>query len=188
MQPHTLAETIYRDNLDDIIDRDNSNRESLSKILKDIQDEYDWLPQEILEHVSERLNIPVTKVYRAAIFGKGINILPSAQHLVDDRVCVIELLKHYLDFLQHDLCGKCLPCREGIRQMYNIVSDIAEGKGREESIELLKETAEWVVELSACNQGTIAANIILTVLADCRSRIEARLNGGEYPASVYFSR
>jgi hypothetical protein len=104
--------------LDKIIDRDSSNGEPLSKILRDIQDECEWS----------------TKVYGTAIFSKGLNIIPRPHHPGSGHICVVELLKHYLDFLQHDLCGKCLPCREGMRQMYNIVSDITEGEGKEEDL------------------------------------------------------
>ena len=170
--------------LDEIIQKDNAEGMTLTKILRDIQDEYDWLPVETLEHVSEKLEIPSTKVYRTAIFSKGLSVIPRDHHQIDGNICVVDLIKYYLDFLQHDLCGKCLPCREGMHQMYNIVADITRGEGDGARIELLREVAEWVVELSACNQGKIAANIILTTLSDFPDQFEAHLNGGKCPTGV----
>ena len=67
--------------------------------------------------------------------------------------------------------------------MYNIVSEITTGNGKEGNIELLKEVAGWIPELSACNQGTIVANIILTALNDFQDQFKAHLNG-DCPASV----
>ena len=169
--------------VDKVIDNYNGDGKSLLRVLKDIQDDYQWLPIEALEQVSKRFGFPATKVYRAAIFGKGLCVIPRNHHLVDANVCIVDLVKYYLDFLQHDLCGKCLPCREGMKQMYSIVSDIAEGKGKEEDIELLKEVSGWIPELSACKQGIIVANIILTALNDFQDQFEAHLNG-DCPASV----
>ena len=68
--------------------------------------------------------------------------------------------------------------------MYNIVADITQGEGDEASIELLREVAEWVAELSACNQGTIAANIVLTAVSDFREQFEAHVNGNNCPTGV----
>ena len=175
---------VYFTKLDEIIDKQNAEGVSLTKTLKEIQDEYDWLPMDALEHGSERLKIPATKVYRTAIMGKGLSVIPREGHRVEVGVCIVDLLKHYLDFLRHDLCGKCVPCREGMQQMYNIVTDIAEGKGDETSVGTLEEIAGWVAELAACNQGTIAANIVLTALGDHSDQIRDHLHGRECPAGV----
>ena len=167
---------MYVTKLDEIIDKRTEEGGSLTKVLNDIQAEYDWLPVDALEHVGERLEIPSSKVYRTAILGKGLSVIPRDRHRVEGSVCIVSLIKYYLDFLQHDLCGKCLPCREGMRQMYNIVADISQGEGDDASIDLLKETAEWVAELSACTQGTIAANVILTALGDYRDQFEEHVH------------
>lgn len=175
---------MYVNNLDEIIDRRTEEGGSLTKVLSDIQAEYDWLPVDALEHVSERLEIPSNKVYRTAILGKGLSVIPRDRHQVEGSVCIVGLLKYYLDFLQHDLCGKCLPCREGMRQMYNIVADISRGEGNDASVHLLKETAEWVVELSACTQGIIAANVVLTTMDDYRDQFEEHIYAHKCPTGI----
>jgi len=174
---------MYPQKLNEILDRHNGEQGALTKILKDIQDEYEWLPREVLDHVSQRLEVPTTKLYRMAIFGKGLSIIPRI-HQVDGNVCVVDLVKYYLDFLQHDLCGKCLPCREGMYRMYQIVRDITRGEAQEKDLELLKEVARWVAELSACNQGTIVANIILAALEDFQWQFQEHLNGVGCPTAV----
>jgi len=181
---HEMYQTRLDERLDEIIDKRNSEGGALTKVLRDIQDAYDWLPVEALEHVSERLEIPSTKVYRTAILGKGLSVIPRDRHRVEGAVCILDLLKYYLDFLRHDLCGKCLPCREGMHQMYYIVEDISRGEGDDASLDLLKEVADWVAELSACNQGTIVANIVLTTLSDYRDQFEAHLIGHKCPTGV----
>lgn len=168
---------MVQETLDKVIDKYSGDGGSLIKVLKGIQDDYEWLPREALEQVTNRLGFPATKVYRAAIFGKGLCVIPRDHHRVDVNVCVVDLLKYYLDFLQHDLCGECVPCREGMKQIYNIVSDISEGNGKEGNIELLEEVARFVAKNSACNQGIIVANIILTALSDFQDQFEAHLNG-----------
>jgi len=184
--PNTLRrrQEMYLSKLDEIIDKHNSDGKALTEILRDVQDEYDWLPVEALDHISKRLGLPSTKVYRAAIFSKGLSVLPRDHHRVDKNICIVDLLKYYLDFLQHDLCGKCLPCREGMKRMYQIVSNITNGESKDGDIELLDEVAGWVAELSACNLGTIAANIVLTTLSDFQDLFEAHLKGKGCPAGV----
>ena len=169
--------------LDGIINKYNGDKGNLTKVLRDIQCHYEWLPIEALQQVSKSLGLSLTKVYRVAIFGKGFRVIPINHHPVATKICIVNLIKHYLDFLQHDLCGKCVPCREGVKHMYDIVSDITEGNGEEGNIELLKEVATFVAKSSACIQGVIVANIILTALSDFRDQFEVHLNGN-CPASV----
>lgn len=175
---------VYSSKLDEIIEKHSGEGASLSKTLREIQDEYDWLPMDALQHVSEKLKIPSSKVYRTAIMGKGLSVIPREGHRVEAGVCIAELLVHYLDFLRHDLCGKCTPCREGMRQMYRMACDIARGQADEQSLKMLEEVAGWIAELAACNQGTVAANIVLTALGDHRDHIKAHLNRGGCPAGV----
>lgn len=175
---------MYMNRLDEIIDKRTEEGGSLTKVLGDIQAEYDWLPVDALEHVGERLEIPSSKVYRTAILGKGLSVIPRDRHRIEGSVCIVDILRYYLDFLQHDLCGKCLPCREGMRQMYNIVTDIGSGEGDDASVGLLRETAEWVAELSACSQGTIAANVVLTALDDYQDQFEEHIHLHKCPTGV----
>ncbi len=165
--------------LDEIIDKHAGDSGSLMKVLRDIQGNYEWLPVKALQQVSEKLDLSWTKTYRTAIFGKNLCVIPKNHHPEPDTlgVCIVDLIKYYLDFLQHDLCGKCFMCLEGMRQMHNIVSDITLGKGREGDIELLEELGQFVIKSSACNQGPIVSQIILTAVDDFRDQFEAHIKG-----------
>jgi NADH-quinone oxidoreductase subunit F len=95
----------------------------------------------------EHLDIEVdfdelTKV--GAIMGSGGMIV------MDEDTCMVDVARYFLDFLSDESCGKCSPCREGIRQMLKILTNISEGKGREGDIELLEELSEATGDASLC--------------------------------------
>lgn len=164
-------------NLDKVINKHKDGSGALLKVLRDIQEHYGWLPVEALQQVSRGLGLSPTKVYRAAIFGNGFRVIPTEDAPATTDTCIVTLVKYYLDFLQHDLCGKCISCCEGVRQMHNIVAGIDEGEAGEGDIELLKEVAEFVAKTADCVQGVIVADLILTALSDFRDHFEAHLNG-----------
>ncbi|MBU2551396.1 MAG: SLBB domain-containing protein, partial [Proteobacteria bacterium] len=62
--------------------------------------------------------------------------------VMDEDTCMVDVARYFLDFLTDESCGKCIPCREGIRQMLKILTRITQGKGKEGDIELLEELAE----------------------------------------------
>ncbi len=175
-------QAVYLQKLDEIVSKHKEGEASLIKILRDVQAEYEWLSPDALEHISKRLDVPSNKVYRAAIFGKGLSVIPRPQ--ANGHICAVDLTRHYLNFLQRDLCGKCLPCREGMYRMHQIVSDIARGEGDASSIELVKEMAQAITELAACNQGTISANVILTALGDFRDQFQSHLSEKRCPTGT----
>ena len=61
--------------------------------------------------------------------------------VMDDKTCMVDIAKYFLNFLQDESCGKCVSCREGTQRMYEIVKDITEGKGKEGDLALLEELA-----------------------------------------------
>lgn len=84
--------------------------------------------------------------------------------VMDDRTCMVDVARYYLKFLSEESCGKCVPCREGIKRMLDIINDICEGRGKEEDIETLKEVAETVSEASLCGLGKSAPNPVISTL------------------------
>ena len=81
-------------------------------------------------------------------------------------------------------CGKCLPCREGLKRMHGIVTDIVEGKADGGSIELLEELAEVVKDASLCALGKTAPNPVLSTLKYFRSEYEFHVKDKKCPAGV----
>lgn len=104
--------------------------------------------------------------------------------VMDDRTCMVEVARYYTNFLAEESCGKCTPCREGLRRMLEILTDLTSGKGREGDIERLEETAATMKEASLCGLGKSAANPVLTTIKYFRDEYEAHLKEKKCPAGV----
>lgn len=102
--------------------------------------------------------------------------------VMDEDTCMVDVARYFLDFLIDESCGKCVPCREGMRQMLKILTNITEGKGKEGDIELLEELAEVTSEASLCALGTSAPNPLLSTLRYFRDEYDAHIKEKRCPA------
>ncbi len=84
--------------------------------------------------------------------------------VMDETTCMVDIARYFVDFLCGESCGKCVPCREGLKQMLYILEDIAGGRGTMEQLDLLKELAEVVRDTSLCGLGQTAANPVLSTI------------------------
>ena len=103
--------------------------------------------------------------------------------VMDEDTCMVDVARYFLNFLRDESCGKCTACREGIRQMHEILSDITEGRGSQGDLELLEDLANVVAETSLCQLGATAPNPVLTSLRWFREEYQAHLQG-RCPAKV----
>ena len=103
--------------------------------------------------------------------------------VMDEDTCMVDIAKYFVKFLSQESCGKCTPCREGLRQMLRILNDVTAGKATEKDIQLLEELSEVVKEASLCALGRTAPNPVLSTLKYFRDEYEAHLRG-ECPAKV----
>jgi NADH-quinone oxidoreductase subunit F len=104
--------------------------------------------------------------------------------VMDDGTCMVDIAKYFLSFLKDESCGKCVSCREGTRQMYEIVRRITEGKGRNGDIKLLERLGETVKQSSMCGLGQTAANPVLSTLRYFYDEYEAHIKEKRCPAFV----
>jgi NADH:ubiquinone oxidoreductase subunit F (NADH-binding)/ferredoxin len=104
--------------------------------------------------------------------------------VMDDRTCIVDVAKYFLTFLQDESCGKCLPCREGMKRMLEIMDDISSGKGTEEHLELLEELAGVVRDTSLCGLGQTAPNPVLSTIRYFREEYESHIRKKKCPAKV----
>jgi NADH-quinone oxidoreductase subunit F len=95
---------------------------------------------------------------------------------------MIDVIRYFLNFLTNESCGKCVPCREGIRQMLKIVTRLSDGKGREGDIELLEEIAGVTGVASLCALGKTAADPLLSTLRYFREEYESSIRKNKGPA------
>jgi NADH:ubiquinone oxidoreductase subunit F (NADH-binding)/(2Fe-2S) ferredoxin/Pyruvate/2-oxoacid:ferredoxin oxidoreductase delta subunit len=129
------------------------------------------------EHLDIKVDFDeLTKV--GAIMGSGGMIV------MDEDTCMIDVARYFLRFLTDESCGKCTPCREGIKQMLKILTRISEGKGREGDIELLQELAEATRDASLCQLGGSAPNPVLSTIRYFRDEYEAHIKEHRCPAYV----
>lgn len=84
--------------------------------------------------------------------------------VMDDSTCMVEVARYYISFLSKESCGKCTPCREGLRWILDILTRICEGKGKDEDLERLEELCETLTEASLCGLGKSAANPVITTM------------------------
>ena len=104
--------------------------------------------------------------------------------VMDEDTCMVDVARYFVDFLCDESCGKCVPCREGLKHLREILNRIVEGEGQEGDIELLEEIAVVTKAASLCALGTTAANPVLTTLRYFRDEYEAHIKDKRCPALV----
>jgi NADH-quinone oxidoreductase subunit F len=102
-------------------------------------------------------------VSAGSIMGSGGMIV------MDENTCMVDLAKYFMAFLKDESCGKCFTCRKGTQRMFEILEDIAEGRGTPEKLDLLEELAVVVKDTSMCGLGQSAPNPVLSTLRYFRS-------------------
>ena len=130
------------------------------------------IPEELLD-----LEVGFDELTKAgSMMGSGGMII------MDEDTCMVDVARYFLDFLTDESCGKCVPCREGMRQMLKILTNITQGEGKEGDIELLEELAETAKEASLCALGKSAPNPFLSTLQYFREEYEAHIKEKRCPA------
>ncbi len=106
-----------------------------------------------------------------AIMGSGGLVV------LDDRDCMVDIARYFLEFTQKESCGQCTMCRIGTRRLLDILERICAGQGRAGDLEKLEELAEQVTQGSLCGLGQTAPNPVLTTLRYFREEYESHLQG-----------
>ncbi len=104
--------------------------------------------------------------------------------VMDDETCMVDIARFFLEFIQDESCGKCVPCRVGTKRMLEILNRICEGNGRDGDIELLENLSAEIIEDSLCGLGKGAPNPVVSTLRFFREEYEAHIYNKECPAKV----
>lgn len=104
--------------------------------------------------------------------------------VMDDRSCMVEFARYYIHFLCGESCGKCTPCREGLRHMRDILTNICCGRGHEGDIELLEEIGTMMQDCCLCALGKSAPNPVLSSIRYFRDEYEAHIKEHRCPAGM----
>jgi NADH:ubiquinone oxidoreductase subunit F (NADH-binding) len=113
--------------------------------------------------------------------------------VMDEDTCMVDVAKFFMDFIQRESCGKCIPCREGTRRMLEILNRITRGRRREKGIDALERfesvlhlqrLAESIRDTSLCGLGQTAPNPVLSTLRWFRDEYEAHIYERHCPAAA----
>ncbi len=102
--------------------------------------------------------------------------------VINKQSCIVKIARFFMQFTQNESCGKCIPCREGTKQMLALLDDIIEGRATAETLELLEETAKAVRAGSLCGLGKSAPNPVLSTLQHFRKEYEEHVFSKNCPA------
>lgn len=121
----------------------------------------------------EHLNTPIdydSLVHLGTIMGSGGLIV------MDEDTCMVDIARFFLDFVQDESCGKCVPCRIGTKRMLEILDRIKAGQGQQGDVEILQELAETCRQTSTCGLGQTAGNPVMSTIRYFRNEYEEHIN------------
>jgi NADH:ubiquinone oxidoreductase subunit F (NADH-binding)/(2Fe-2S) ferredoxin/Pyruvate/2-oxoacid:ferredoxin oxidoreductase delta subunit len=129
----------------------------------------------------DKLDTPIdydSLVSLGAIMGSGGMVV------MDTANCMVDVARFFLEFIQNESCGKCVPCRIGTKRMLEIVTRITEGEGKESDLALLKELAEGIKATALCGLGQTAPNPVLSTIRYFLDEYHAHILEKRCPAHV----
>jgi len=96
--------------------------------------------------------------------------------VLDDRTCMVDISRYFLEFLKDESCGKCSTCREGIKRMLEILTAISDGTAKESDLPMLEALAKTVASSSLCGLGKSAPNPVRSTLHYFREEYEQHIH------------
>ncbi len=129
------------------------------------------------EHLSAVLDYEPLKALGAIMGSGGLIVL-------DDQACMVDVARYFLEFVQEESCGKCVPCRVGTKRMLEILERICGGEGEDGDIERLIELGNWIKETALCGLGQTAPNPVLSTIRHFRHEYEQHIRDHHCEAGV----
>ena len=105
-----------------------------------------------------------TPIDYESITGAGAIMGSGGMIVMDERTCMVDMAKFFLDFTVAESCGKCVPCRVGLKRMLEVFEKITKGEGKEEYISFLQKMSTTIKDTALCGLGNTAPNPVLTTL------------------------
>lgn len=132
------------------------------------------LPEDLMDTPIDFESITKT----GAIMGSGGFVV------MDESTCMVDIARFFLSFTVAESCGKCVPCRVGLKRMLEVLEQITGGKGTREHLEFLQKMGEVIKDTALCGLGNTAPNPVLTTLKYFSDEYEAHIEGKCCPAHV----
>ena len=119
-----------------------------------------------------------------SLLAKGAMVGSGGVIVMDESNCMVNVAKFFLEFSMEESCGKCTPCRVGLKVMYDIMDRITSGAGKEGDIEELISLGETIKDTSLCGLGQTAPNPVLSTIRYFRHEYEAHIERKSCPTKV----
>lgn len=104
--------------------------------------------------------------------------------VMDEKTCMVDLAKFFLDFVKDESCGKCTPCRLGTKHMLEILQRISEGNGKKEDIDTLINLGNVIKDAALCGLGQTAPNPVLNTIRYFRKEYEDHIEKKHCDTSI----
>lgn len=104
--------------------------------------------------------------------------------IMDETSCMVDVAKFFMEFCMSESCGKCVPCRVGTTQIYNVLRRITDGGAKPSDIQLLEELCDLVKNTALCGLGQTAPNPVKSTLYYFRDEYESHIHDKSCPAGV----
>jgi NADH-quinone oxidoreductase subunit F len=104
--------------------------------------------------------------------------------VMDDRTCMVDVAKYFIHFLLEESCGKCVPCREGLRQLHEMLEKVAAGEAEPKILDDIERLCSIMEQGSLCALGRSAPNPVMSTIRYFRDEYLAHLEAHRCPAGV----
>ena len=117
-----------------------------------------------------------------ALWKAGSMLGSGGMIVMDDKNCMVDMTRFFLKFLEEESCGRCFPCREGIKRMRELVEGISIGVGKPEHLALLEELMECLSQTALCDLGKSAPNAVRCALRHFKEEFDTHIEREVCPA------
>ncbi len=148
-------------------------------------------PEDVIEIVLEtlvrgrilfpHLSVEPNRSYRPDIYYEKNSGLLAA---IDSQVCMVEVAKYFLDFEEGLSCGKCVPCRLGMKRLQENMQKIIEGKGTLQDLEQIRILCQTMIDAPHCDFAVTSSRPILSAVTHFEDEFRAHIERQECPAGV----
>ena len=120
------------------------------------------------DHLDMKLDFDSLKKVGAMIGSGGLVVM-------NDKSCMVEVARFFMNFTQNESCGKCVPCREGTKRMLEILERIVEGNGKLSDLDELEELADMIESTALCGLGKSAPKPVISTIHAFREEYEEHI-------------
>jgi len=130
---------------------------------------------------AENFDVPMDYEHLAAI---GSIMGSGGLIVMDEDNCMVDIAKFFLKFTVDESCGKCTPCRIGIRRLLEILEKITSGNGTMEDLDKMESLCYYIKSNALCGLGQTAPNPVLSTIRYFRDEYVAHIEDKKCPAGV----